>query len=56
MTTRKACERYQNLSKEEKEKQHQCDSEQYKNLSEDVVLDFLWENITEREKNALLSL
>ena len=30
----KACKRYQNLSKEEKEKEHQCSRERYKNLSE----------------------
>ena len=33
-TTKKACERYQNLSKEEKEKKRQYD-ECYKNFSKD---------------------
>ena len=33
--TKKACEKYQNLSKEEKEKKYQHDCERYKNLSED---------------------
>ena len=32
---KKACERYQNLSKEEKEKKWQYGCERYKNLSED---------------------
>ena len=32
---KKACERYQNLSKEEKEKKWQYGRESYKNLSED---------------------
>ena len=32
---KKACERYQNLSKEEKEKKQQYDRECYKNLSEE---------------------
>ena len=32
---KKACERYQNLSKEEKEKKQQYGDEPYKNTSED---------------------
>ena len=32
---KKACERYQNLSKEEKEKKQHYGRERYKNLSED---------------------
>ena len=32
---KKACERYKNLSKEEKEKKRQYGCERYKNLSED---------------------
>ena len=32
---KKARERYQNLSKEKKEKKRQCGCEHYKNLSED---------------------
>ena len=32
---KKACERYQNLSKERKEKKRQYGGERYKNLSED---------------------
>ena len=31
---KKACEKYQNLSKDEKEKKQQYDQEHYKNLSE----------------------
>ena len=34
-TTKKACERYQNLSKEEKEKEQQYGRERSKNLSKD---------------------
>ena len=34
-TTKNACERYQNLSKEEKEKKLQYGREHYQNLSED---------------------
>ena len=33
-TTKKACDWYQNLSKEEKEKKHQCGCEQYKTILE----------------------
>ena len=33
-TTKKACDWYQNLSKEEKEKKHQCSCEQYKTILE----------------------
>ena len=32
---KKACERYQNLSKEKKGKKQQYDHERYKNLAED---------------------
>ena len=35
MIPEKACERYQNLSEVEKEKEHQYGCEQYKNLLED---------------------
>ena len=34
-TTKKTCERYQNLSKEEKEKEQQYGRERSKNLSKD---------------------
>ena len=37
-TIKKACERFQNLSKKEKEKKQQYDREHYKNLSEDEKL------------------
>ena len=53
---KKACERYQNLSKEEKQKKQLCGHECYKSLSEDEK-NKLFEyrkNIIEWEKNALL--
>ena len=53
---RKACERYQNLSKEEKERKQQYGHESYKNLSEDEKQSLLGieKNIIEWEKNGIL--
>ena len=51
----KACERYQNLSKEEKEKKRQHGRECYKNLSEDEKQNlFSFFNILWNEKNCLI--
>ena len=49
---KKACERYQNLSKNEKENKRQYDRERYKNLSEDEKQKLVEyrKNIIEREK------
>ena len=52
-TTKKACERYQNLSKEEKEKEQQYGRERSKNLSKDENKSLLSieKNILELEKS-----
>ena len=45
-TTKEALERYQSLSKEEKEKKKQYSDESYKNLLEDEKLKLVeWKNI-----------
>ena len=50
-----ACERYQSLSKEEKEKKQQHGHEQYKNLPEDRKQKFVeYRKIYKMRKNALL--
>ena len=50
--TKKTCERYQNLSKEEKEKKQQYGHERYKKLSEDEKQNLVGytKNIMEWEK------
>ena len=53
---KKACERYQNLSKKEKEKKQQHGCERYKNLSEDEKQKLLGyrKKYYRMRKNALL--
>ena len=52
---KKACQRYQNISKVEKEKKPHYRSEQYKNLSEDEKLVEYRKNYYRmKKKNALL--
>ena len=55
-TAKKTCERYQNLSEEEKEKKLQYGCEHYKNFSEDEKQKFAEHRITyyRMRKNALL--
>ena len=48
MTTKKACKRYQSLSKEEKGKNQQYGREPYKNLLDDDKKSFL-----NKEKNII---